>query len=223
MRKECKISMPLYKIAYAVSFVILLSLVRGVFYSFEVGIALEPPMAILTAVFCADTYVMEIVAKRSEIWRLYPLKKKLYSIYMRLFLQQFFLLLLAAAGYGLFFLFQKPRVSGVTSITLISEAAQFWIFLASSLVTIVFWGIFSNTIACIFRNMWFGIGASLILWILTNSTLGDRYLGKWNIFSYSFRNVENSSDFGWICGKIICICLGITAIAVLPKIIEKRR
>lgn len=222
MRKECKISMPLYKIAYAVSFVILLSLVRGVFYSFEVGIALEPPMAILTAVFCADTYVMEIVAKRSEIWRLYPLKKKLYSIYMRLFLQQFFLLLLAAAGYGLFFLFQKPRVSGVTSITLISEAAQFWIFLASSLVTIVFWGIFSNTIACIFRNMWFGIGASLILWILTNSTLGDRYLGKWNVFSYSFRNVENSSDLSWICGKIVCICLGITAIAILPKIIEKR-
>lgn len=219
MRKECNISMPFYKIAYAVSFVILLSLVRGVYYSFEVGIALEPPMAILTAVFCADTYVMEIVTKRSEISRLYPIKKRLYSIYMRLILQQLFLLFLAAAGYGLFFLFQKPRVSGIISI---SEAAQFWLFLASSLVTIIFWGIFSNTISCIFRNTWFGIGASLILWILTNSTLGDRYLGKWNVFSYSFRNVENSSDFSWICGKIVCICLGITAIAILPKIIEKR-
>lgn len=219
MSKECKISMPLYKIAYAVSFVILLSLVRGVYYSFEVGLALEPPMAILTAVFCADTYVMEIVTKRSEIWRLYPLKKRLYSIYMRLILQESFLLMLSAAGYGLFFLFQKPRISGIISI---SEAAQFWIFLASSLVTIVFWGIFSNTIACIFRNTWFGIGASLILWILTNSTLGNRYLGKWNVFSYSFRNVENSGDYSWICGKIVCICLGITAIAILPKIIEKR-
>ena len=219
MRKECKISMPFYKIAYAVSFVILLSLVRGVYYSFEVGVALETPMAILTAVFCADTYVMEIVTKRSDIWRLYPLKKRLHAIHLRMILQGLFLLLLTAAGYGLFFLFQKPRVSGVTSI---SEAAQFWIFLASSLATIIFWGIFSNTIACIFRNAWFGIGASLILWILTNSTLGDHYLGKWNVFSYSFRNVENSSDLSWICGKIVCICLGITAIAILPKIIEKR-
>ncbi len=176
-------------------------------------------MAILTAVFCADTYVMEIVTKRSEIWRLYPIKKKLYSIHLRLILQELFLLLLAAAGYGLFFLFQKPRISGITSI---SETAQFWIFLASTLVTVFFWGIFSNTIACIFRNIWFGIGAGLILWILTNSTLGERYLGKWNVFSYSFRNVENSGDLSWICGKIVCICLGITAIAILPKIIEKR-
>ena len=219
MRKECKISMPFYKIAYAVSFVILLSLVRGVYYSFEVGVALETPMAILTAVFCADTYVMEIVTKRSEIWRLYPIKKRLHAIHLRMFLQGLFLLLLTAAGYGLFFLFQKPRVSGVTSI---SEAAQFWIFLASSLATIIFWGIFSNIIACIFRNIWFGIGASLILWILTNSTLGDRYLGKWNVFSYSFRDIENSGDYSWICGKIVCICLGIIAVFVLPKIIEKR-
>lgn len=140
MRKEYKIILPFYKIAYAVCFVILLSLVRGVSVSHEVGIALEPHIALLAAVFCADTYVAEITAKRSEVWRLYSLKKILLAIYSRIFLQILFLFLLAAAGYGLFFLFQKPTFSANAAY----EAAQFFVFLASILITIAFWGHFSK-------------------------------------------------------------------------------
>lgn len=218
MIKECKISIPLYKIAYAVCFIILFSLIRGVFYSYEIGIALEPQMAILAAVFCADTYIAEIIAKRSEVWRLYPPKKKLLAIYTRLFLQILFLFLLAAAGYGLFFLFQRPTFSA----NAMQEAAQFLVFLASALITIAFWGILSNTLACILRNMWFAIGACLLLWLLTNSTLGLRFLGKWNVFSYTFREINNSGDFSWLCGKVVCIFLGLAAITILPKIMKKR-
>lgn len=174
MGKECKIILPFYKIAYAACFVILLSLIRGVYFSREVGIALEPQIALLAAVFCADTYVAEIIAKRSEVWRLYPPKRKLLAIFTRLFLQILFLFLLAAAGYGLFFLFQKPAFSANADY----EAAQFFVFLASVLITIAFWGILANTLACVFRNMWFAIGACLLLWILTNSSLGVRYLGN---------------------------------------------
>lgn len=218
MKKECKISLPFYKIAYAVCFMILLSLVRGVYVSYEIGIALEPPIALLAAVFCADTYVAEIIAKRSEVWRLYPLKKKLLAIYTRLFLQILFLLLLAAAGYGLFFLFQKPH----STINAVNETAQFLVFLASALITIAFWGIFANTLACVFRNMWFAIGVCLLLWLLTNSTLGIRCLGKWSVFSYTFREINDSGDLSWLCGKVVCIFLGLTAMAVLPKILKKR-
>lgn len=49
MRKEIKICLPLYKMAYAVFFTAILSIVRGVFYSYEIGIALEAPMALLAA------------------------------------------------------------------------------------------------------------------------------------------------------------------------------
>lgn len=222
MIKECKIAMPFYKIAYAVFFVIILSLVRGVSVSYEVGIALEPPMAILAAAFCADTYALEIVSRRSEVWRLYPIKRRIQSIGMRMMIQEAFLLLLAAAGYGLFFLFQKPRSSGLISMEAGGEVRQFLVYLASISVTLAFWGLLSNTIACIFRSMWYGIGGSLILWIFTHSALGDIYLGKWNVFSYTFRNIENSGDLSWLAGKCICTALCIVMTITLPDILRKR-
>ena len=77
MKKELKIVLPFYKVAYAISFVVILSLIRGVTYTHEVGIAIEAPFAILTAVFCADTYVQEIRSKRFEVHRL-SLKKEIF-------------------------------------------------------------------------------------------------------------------------------------------------
>jgi len=70
--------------------------------------------------------------------------------------------------------------------------------------------------------MWIGIGGCLILWLTANSSIGDRYLGAWNLFSYAFRDIENSDDYSWICGKIVCICIGMIMMAILPKIIRKR-
>lgn len=78
MKKELKIVLPFYKVAYAISFVVILSLIRGVTYTHEVGIAIEAPFAILTAVFCADTYVQEIRSKRFEVHRTLSLKKEIF-------------------------------------------------------------------------------------------------------------------------------------------------
>lgn len=222
MKYEMKISLPFYKIAYAVFFAVMLSLVRGVTYSYEIGIALEAPMAILAASFCADTYTQEITSKRSEVQRLYPMKKRMYCIFRRLVIQEIFLLTVAVLGYGSFFLFQNPRTLDIGRNTLENRIYPFFIYFAVIAVTLGFWGLLSNLLSCIFRNMWMGIGGCLILWLITNSSVGDRYLGVWNLFSYTFRDVENSSDFSWICGKIVSICIGMLAVAILPKIIEKR-
>ena len=62
---ERKISLPAYKLAYAFCFVVILSLIRGITFSYEIGVAMEAPMAILAMVFCADTYTQEITSKRS--------------------------------------------------------------------------------------------------------------------------------------------------------------
>lgn len=219
---EMKISLPIQKQVYAICFGVILSLVRGVTYSDEIGIALEAPMAILALTFCADTYTQEIVSKRSEIQRLYPMKKRINSIYRRIVIQEIFLLAVAAASYGLFFLFQNPRTAGMGQSGSESGICQFLVYFAAIAVTLGFWGLLSNLLSCMFRNMWVGIGGCLMLWLMTNSSIGDRHFGAWNLFSYTFRNVENNSDFSWICGKIVCICIGIMAVAVLPKIIEKR-
>lgn len=222
MIREMKISLPVQKLAYAVFFVVILSLVRGVTYSVEIGIALEAPMAILALTFCADTYTQEIVSRRSEIQRLYPMKKRVRAVYRRILVQELFLLALAAGGYGLFFLFQNPGTSGMGQDGLDSEMCRFLVYVAAIAVTLLFWGLLSTLLACMFRNMWIGIGGCLLLWVLTNSSMGDRCLGRWNLFSYTYRNLENSGDPGWICGKIVCICIAVTVAAVLPEMIEKR-
>ena len=220
--REMKISLTFQKQAYAVFYVVILSLVRGVTYSNEIGIALEAPMAFLAFTFCADTYTQEIAGKRSEIWRLYPMKKRTYAIYRRIVIQEMFLLAAAAASYGLFILFQNPFLNGLGQGSLESEVCQFLVYFAAIAVTLAFWGLLSNLFACLFRNMWVGIGGCMVLWLLTNSSIGDKTLKAWNLFSYTFRELDNSSDFSWVCGKMVCICIGIIAVAVLPKIIEKR-
>ena len=222
MMREMKISLTFQKQAYAVFFALVLSLVRGVSYSNEIGIALEAPMAILAFTFCADTYTQEIVSRRSEIWRLCPEKKRIYFIYRRIVIQGIFLLTVAAVSYGLFFLFQDPITYGIRQDGLESEICQFFVYLAAVAVTIGFWGILSNLISCLFRNMWVGIGGCMVPWLITNSIFGDRIFGAWNLFSYYFSILEDSSVFSWIYGKAVCICIGIAALAALPEIIRRR-
>lgn len=222
MVKEIKVTLPLYKIACAVSFVIILCLIRGVTVSYEIGIVLEPFMAILAVVFCADTYVKEIVSKRSEIWKLYPMRRQMISVGRRMVIQEMFLLLLAVMGYGLFFIFQKPLLFSTVYLNTKNEMRQFVIYLAVMAVTLIFWGMLSNTISCIFRNSWFGIGGALMIWILMASRLGERYFGSWNLFSYMFRDIENDSDLSWMAGKGISIVFSIAMFVMLPQILKKR-
>ena len=218
MKKEMKIILPVYKMVYAFAFVVILSLIRGVVFTNEIGLSIEGPFAILIAVFCADTYVQEITSNRSEVQRLYQIKKRIYSIIQRLMIQGTFLLLLAVLGYGLFFIFQNPDIHPTTK----SEFTQFFIYFFAITVTAFFWGILVNTLSMMFRNMWMGIGSCLLIWVATNSSGADKFLGAWNVFSYSFRDIENATDITWLYGKGLCICIGLILLLALPKIVRKR-
>ncbi|XCP86375.1 hypothetical protein ABXS75_06125 [Roseburia hominis] len=219
MGKEQKICLPAYKIAYSVFFVAVLTVIRGVGSTAEIGAALEPPVAILAAVFCADTYVQEIASKRSEVERLYPMKNRLASLLKRLFIQEVYLLILSLAGYGLFALVQRPiPFYGKAD----EERDLFLVYIAAIGITLIFWAIFSMTLSCLFRNMWVGIGGSLILWITTNSKFGEALLGKWNLFSYTFGDLDYRGNVSWVCGKIVCVGISVILAAMLPRIIKKR-
>ena len=67
-----------------------------------------------------------------------------------------------------------------------------------------------------------GIGCGIALWLVTNSTWGEKVLGNWNLFSYAFRNVMDSQDFGWLYGKVLCLLLCVLMTLLMPKIIKKR-
>lgn len=222
MLPERKISLPVYKLAYAFCFVIILCLIRGISLTYEIGIAMEAPMAVLAMVFCADTYTQEITSKRSEVHRLYPLKKRLCSIAMRMVVQEIVLFVFSAAGYGMFFLFQNPRSLYQSGQSSESELHMFLVFLAAMAVTLWFWGMLSNILSCLFRNMWAGIGCCLVLWLITNSLFGERILGSWNLFSYTFRNIADSRDFRWLYGKALCLTFCVLMALLMPKVIKKR-
>ena len=219
---ERKISLPAYKLAYAFSFVMILSLVRGISFSYEIGIAMDAPMAVLAMVFCADTYTQEITSKRSEIHRLYPMKNRLYSIGTRMVIQEIVLFALSAVGYGMFYGFQHPQSLYQAGESTESELQMFFTFLAAVAVTLWFWGMLANLLACLFRNMWAGIGCGIVLWLTVNSTFGENMLGSWNLFSYAFRDITDSRDFSWLYGKALCLLLCLLMAFLMPNIIRKR-
>lgn len=219
MKKEIKICLPFYKIAYSVFFIGVLSVIRGVNYTTEIGLALEPMMALLAAVFCGDTYVQEITSERSEVERLYPMKNRMVSMYQRLSIQETYLFVLSVIGYGMFLLIQRPVSFYEKEFY---ELYMFGSYAAAVAVTLFFWGMLSHAVSCVFRTMWAGIASCLILWIFTNSMIGEQILGKWNVFSYTFRNVEDIGDCSWICGKMVCLTLCLIMAGILPGIIRKR-
>ena len=217
---EAKISFPIYKVIYSVFFTVILSIIRGVSFTNEIGGTLEPQMGILAAVFCADIYVQEVASGRWEINRLYPMKNRMGGIWRRMAVQETYLFLLGLAGYGLIYLLQNPIPYWQGEWG--KEILLFLIYIPAMAGTIIFWGMLSNVVACIFRNMWAGAGISLVLWIAVNSTYGDRIMGIWNPFSYTFRDIENIEDLSWIWGKILWLFGTMLLGVVLKRLIKKR-
>lgn len=215
MKKELKICMPVYKLVYASIFTVLLSLVRGIMDTTEIGIALEPYMALLAIVFCADTYEMEYRGGRWEIFRLYPVKIRALAVRRRLIIQTAAICALAYAGYGLFYL-QTPA-----NYTQQSPILQYAVYLFAVTVTILFWGILSQTLVNLFRSLWAGMGASVLLWLLLYSKAGENLLGNWNVFSYTFRETENAGDPGWLCGKAVSIAAAALLYVLIPALLKK--
>ena len=119
-------------------------------------------------------------------------------------------------------IFQKPLLYGVMHPETFSEIRQFFVYLGAMAVTLAFWSVLANTISCIFRNLWFGMGGSLLLWILTTSAFAQRTFGPRNVFSYTYRNAEDAGDFRWLAGKGICIALCAAMLLLLPTLLKKR-
>lgn len=78
------------------------------------------------------------------------------------------------------------------------------------------------TVTNLLRNLWGGIGISIILWITLNSAAGERVLGKFNVFSFVFRDTQNINNMEWLWGKGIALGLTVLMAVLIPAIIKKR-
>lgn len=216
MKTEMKICLPRYKLAYSIFFIIILSLVRGIGYTYEIGIAMETPVAFLTIVFCVDTYLSERMNKRGDIFGLYSIKNRTKTIRKRVLIQFIYLFVISICGYGLFWV-KHPLNEQVKNESLL--VIQFGVAIA---MTIFFWGMLSMTISNLVQNMWGGIGIPFILWLGFNSKGGSEFWGKWNVFSYTFRGIKHLYDWNWIYGKIIPMLFVMMMFLAIPTILKKR-
>lgn len=218
MKNEIKIMLPLYKIVYPFLFLVFLAIFRGIADTKEIGVTLDPMMAVLSIVFMVDTYLVENREQRGEIFALYALDKKISMVYKRVLVQFVYLFLLAAIGYFLFFAQNPSKEAWGTEVKMYLE----YLFAVS--ITILFWGSMAIIVANLFHNVWCGIGISLIIWLILNSTFGANVFGKYNIFSYVFRSYEQGTAVDWIPGKVIGVILVILMMfGLLPQTIKRRR
>lgn len=216
MKQDVKICLPIYKIVYSVMFLIILSLVRGISSVGEIGGALDSNIALLALVFCAETYVMERSGGRREIFVLFPEKNRAMTVRRRLMIQNLYLFMISYAGF-FFFFWQKPRYMLGDSLL-----HEYRIYILAVTCTIFFWSTLSMTISNLFGSQWGGIAVSLGIWLVINSTLGEKVLGRFNIFAYGFRNITDMNSLSWTYGKILGLLLAAAMLLLVPYILKKR-
>lgn len=217
MKKEVKICMPYYKIAYSIAFVVILSAIQPVIYANEIGGAVERGASLLAVVFCADTYLMEVQSKRSEVFRLYHLKKQAGAVYKRLVVQAAYLIGISLLAYGLFY-WQKP----VNLTEELDGSALFGLYCIAIPGTILFWSVLSVTVSNLVRNRWIGMGIVLLFWFFSISAKATQLFGNWGPFSYGICDLHKLAEWNWLGGKMLCVVFAGIMLAFVPKILKKR-
>lgn len=217
MKKEVKICMSYYKIAYSIAFVVILSAIQPVIYANEIGGAVERAVSLLAIVFCADTYLVEVQSKRSEVFHLYHLKKQAGAVYKRLLVQAAYLTGISLLAYGLFY-WQKP----MNLTEELEGSALFAIYCIAIPGTVLFWSVLSVTVSNLVRNRWIGMGIVLLFWFFSISVKATQLLGSWGLFSYGNCNLHELTEWNWLGGKALCVVFTGMMFAFVPKILKKR-
>lgn len=198
--KEIKISLPLYKILCAFFFVLILAIVRGVTDVNEIGPTIDTYIAILALVLCADTCYQEVPGGGWEILAIKPKKQQRKTILRRFAVQYLFIICVAAAGYGLFYIIQQPYI----------REKGFYYFAAAmgaSAASIVLFGAVSALLSKMTGSLWGAIGASAALWFFLISSWAEKLPPFFQIFAFGSRNMEEG-ELWWITGKVTALILG---------------
>lgn len=217
MKYEVKICIPRYKLVYSLAFMLVLCVIHPIVYYNEIGVAIEEPVALLAAIFCADTYLTEVHSKRSDVFHLYSLKKQIKVIFRRIALQIIYVFGISCIGFFLFF-WQRP----VNLSKEITVPVMFTTFCIAMIVTIFFWSILSAAVCTLFRNMWAGIGVLFAFWFGLISKRGGTLFGKWSPFSYSFCEPAEILHWEWLSGKVVVFVMTTGLLYLIPLILKRR-
>ena len=217
LKTNCIIALPLYKVIYSGIFVILFFLIRGLAYTEEIGPVLDSMMALLSIIFCADTYYQETRGNCLEVFELYDGKMKCRAMAQRLMFQYGFLLLLTAVGYGLFYLRGTWQHTQQSNIRMFADA------MFACGISILFFGMCTFTVINLCRNLWTGIGICVVIWTLMTSTIAKKLPVWCNIFAYCL-NIPDTEQlsYDWVWGKGMALLLTIFMVLLNRKLIQER-
>ena len=199
------------------AFIVILSCVHSVVYVNEIGPAIDGKMAVLTLVFCADTYLIERQSRRREVFRLYLIKNQYYAVLRRITVQIGYLTVISILAYGMFY-WQKPAVLDEKR----SGIFLFLLYCGVVFITVFFWSVLSVTVCNLLQSVWGGMGMLFLVWLFLVSKAGEKLLGVWNPFSYEFCEFSELTEWKWAAGKIITAVCAILLLLLQKKILEKR-
>lgn len=211
---QLKVALPWDMFIVGILFSLFLPLICSVSTYNEIGGVIDPNFAFLAIIIFSNTYYIEIQQKTSEVFYLVPNHNKMLAVNKRILIKVVFMILLFMLSF-LLFNFYRPHI--------ISESYQTLFIKAFFAVTssVFFWGSLSYSLVNAMRNLWVGIGISIVGWVFMNSTFGRALPIVINIFAYG-----NTNDLGiqipnWEIGKILEIIIGFMLLFVNKFIIGK--
>lgn len=203
MRQEIKITLPLFKIAYSVIFMVLIILVRPIGSLSEIISALEPNIALLAGIFMADNYYKEYWENRISTFYRYPTSNKYRALIKRSVISWVYLMLLVAISYLGFVWFYQPA-----NYTTISNVEMYKATMVACGASMFFMGAFSFTFTNLFQSLGAGIGITLLLWLSMTSTIRDIFPSELQLFCIVGGDIQAGSLQPYYQSRIIYFIIG---------------
>ena len=196
MKQDLVIVVSKYKLWICIIYVMLLSIIFPLAYADEIGGVIDPYSSLLAILFFSDLFYLEILEKRYEVIKLKSKDVLIGLVKRRFFIAWLFLESLAFVQYSLYLIRINNNLGKMDNLSMLI------ITLIATGVSIAFFGYLTLVLVNITKKIGIGVGISVLIWFLLNSTIGMTIFKSANIFAFC-EFFTNDLDYSWVIGKLI--------------------
>ncbi|MFQ7300196.1 MAG: hypothetical protein ACLROX_12640 [Clostridium sp.] len=196
MKQDLIIVVSKYKLWICIIYVMLLSIIFPLAYADEIGGVIDPYSSLLAILFFSDLFYLEILEKRYEVIKLKSKDALIGLVKRRFFIAWLFLESLAFVQYSLYLIRINNNLGKMDNLSMLI------ITLIATGVSIAFFGYLTLVLVNITKKIGIGVGISVLIWFLLNSTIGMTIFKSANIFAFC-EFFTNDLDYSWVIGKLI--------------------
>ena len=196
MKQDLVMVVSKYKLWICIIYVMLLSIIFPLAYADEIGGVIDPYSSLLAILFFSDLFYLEIVEKRYEVIKLKSKDALIGLVKRRFFIAWLFLESLAFVQYSLYLIRINNNLGKMDNLSMLI------ITLIATGVSIAFFGYLTLVLVNITKKIGIGVGISVLIWFLLNSTIGMTIFKSANIFAFC-EFFTNDLDYSWVIGKLI--------------------